>query len=121
MLLFQINHIFFIQYVLVHADNRGPRYFLLELFVAFYSGITYWKRKRKHSVARMLLYVDNPLITVLVPGKNEESISSSWFAPYVNRRIGILRLLSSMTVLMMIHRLSAGMRRKMGISINIIV
>lgn len=48
-----------------------PRYFLLELFVAFYSGITYWKRKRKHSVARMLLYVDNPLITVLVPGKNE--------------------------------------------------
>lgn len=27
MLLFQINHIFFIQYVLVHADNRGPPLF----------------------------------------------------------------------------------------------
>ena len=29
-----------------------PRYFLLELVVTFYGGITYWKRKRKITIAR---------------------------------------------------------------------
>lgn len=48
-----------------------PRYYLLELGVIIFNLFGYRKKKRRLAVARMLLYTENPLITILVPGKNE--------------------------------------------------
>lgn len=48
-----------------------PRYFLLEIVVLLLGAVTGSRRKRKKEVARMMLFTDNPLVTVLAPGKNE--------------------------------------------------
>lgn len=48
-----------------------PRYYLLEFFIAIWFKFTYRQRKRRKDVARMLLFSENPLVSILVPGKNE--------------------------------------------------
>lgn len=48
-----------------------PRYYLLEFGVLIYRFLTQERRSREMSVARWMLYHDNPLVTILVPGKNE--------------------------------------------------
>ena len=48
-----------------------PRYYLLELIIVLYMVLTYPIRKTKKDVARMKLFIERPLITILVPGKNE--------------------------------------------------
>lgn len=50
---------------------EAPRYFLLEIVVLLWGTVTGRRRKRRKERARMLLFTDNPLITVLAPGKNE--------------------------------------------------
>lgn len=50
---------------------EAPRYFLLEIVVLLWGTVTGRRRKRRKELARMLLFTDNPLITVLAPGKNE--------------------------------------------------
>ena len=48
-----------------------PRYYLLEIFITIWLKLTYAQQRRKKVVARMMLKLENPLITILVPGKNE--------------------------------------------------
>lgn len=48
-----------------------PRYYLLEFVIAIYLRLTFTRQQRKREAARMLLKMENPLITILVPGKNE--------------------------------------------------
>lgn len=48
-----------------------PRYYLLEIVVTCWYKLRYRQRRKDHEVARMQLYMENPLITILAPGKNE--------------------------------------------------
>ena len=48
-----------------------PRYYLLELTITIYYKLTYKRRQRRQQVARMKLFLENPLISILAPGKNE--------------------------------------------------
>ena len=48
-----------------------PRYYMIEALIAIWHKITYRSRARKRAVARKKLYIENPLITILAPGKNE--------------------------------------------------
>lgn len=48
-----------------------PRYYMIETLIAIWHKITYRSRARKRAVARKKLYIENPLITILAPGKNE--------------------------------------------------
>lgn len=48
-----------------------PRYYFLELVIAIYYKLTFRSRQKRQAVARMKLYIENPLITILAPGKNE--------------------------------------------------
>ncbi len=48
-----------------------PRYYLLELIITIYVKLTYHIQNRKKAEARMKLFIERPLITILVPGKNE--------------------------------------------------
>ncbi len=48
-----------------------PRYYLLEIIVAIRFKLTAHRRKKRQEVARRLLYIENPLVTILAPGKNE--------------------------------------------------
>lgn len=48
-----------------------PRYYLLEIGVALYSKLTYRRQARRCAVARRLLYIERPFVTILAPGKNE--------------------------------------------------
>lgn len=48
-----------------------PRYYLLEIAVTCWYKLRYKKRRKDREVARMQLYMENPLITILAPGKNE--------------------------------------------------
>lgn len=49
-----------------------PRYYLLELVIVIRRNLfTYKSRKIIKDEARLMLQVENPLVTVLVPGKNE--------------------------------------------------
>ncbi|MGN1376346.1 MAG: glycosyltransferase family 2 protein [Prevotella sp.] len=49
-----------------------PRYYLLELIIVIKRNLFDYKSRRiKKNLARMMLKVENPLITILVPGKNE--------------------------------------------------
>ncbi len=48
-----------------------PRYYLLEFFITIWFKLNYRKRRREKTVARQLLFAENPLVTILVPGKNE--------------------------------------------------
>lgn len=48
-----------------------PRYFVMDILVVSIRTLTIRRRKRRDEVARALLYMENPLVTVLAPGKNE--------------------------------------------------
>ena len=48
-----------------------PRYYLLEIIVTCYHKLTYKQRRKQQEVARMKLYLEHPLVTILAPGKNE--------------------------------------------------
>lgn len=48
-----------------------PRYYLLEIIVSIKWKLTYKSRRRKRELARWMLFLENPLITILAPGKNE--------------------------------------------------
>lgn len=48
-----------------------PRYYLLEYGVLIYRFFTDGQRALKRQTARWMLFHDNPLVTILVPGKNE--------------------------------------------------
>lgn len=48
-----------------------PRYYFLELVIAIYYKLTFRSRQKRQAIARMKLYIENPLITILAPGKNE--------------------------------------------------
>lgn len=48
-----------------------PRYYLLEYGVLIYRFFTQNRRSKERSIARWMLFHDYPLVTILVPGKNE--------------------------------------------------
>ena len=48
-----------------------PRYYLLELIITIYYKLTYKRRQRRQQEARMKLFLENPLVSILAPGKNE--------------------------------------------------
>ena len=48
-----------------------PRYYFLEFVIAIWYKITYRQRAKARAVAKMKLYIENPLITILAPGNNE--------------------------------------------------
>lgn len=48
-----------------------PRYYLLETGLVLWRKFNYQKYQRRSNVARVLLYSENPLVSMLVPGKNE--------------------------------------------------
>lgn len=48
-----------------------PRYYLTDMLVAVCYGATFRRRGVRNMEARHRLYLENPLVTVLVPGKNE--------------------------------------------------
>ena len=48
-----------------------PRYYFLELVLGIRYRLTFRSRAKKQAEARMKLYIENPLITILAPGKNE--------------------------------------------------
>ncbi len=48
-----------------------PRYYLIEAVIAVWFKLNYRKRNRRREVARRMLYIENPLVTILAPGRNE--------------------------------------------------
>lgn len=48
-----------------------PRYYLLDIIVAFKHNMGHAKRNRRQALARRQLFIEKPLVTILVPGKNE--------------------------------------------------
>ena len=48
-----------------------PRYYFLEFVIAIYYKVTFRSRQKKQAVARMKLFIENPLVTILAPGQNE--------------------------------------------------
>lgn len=51
-----------------------PRYYLLEVLIALWQRLWYpqrLRRRRRQQEARYLLFTENPLVTILAPGKNE--------------------------------------------------
>lgn len=48
-----------------------PRYFLMDIVVLSWRAFTTRRREGREKAARLLLYAENPLVTVLAPGKNE--------------------------------------------------
>ena len=44
-----------------------PRYYLLEFVITIYYKLTYKRRQRRQQEARMKLFLENPLITILAP------------------------------------------------------
>ena len=48
-----------------------PRYYLLEIVITCWYKLRYRHRRKEKEIARMKLYIENPLITILAPGKNE--------------------------------------------------
>ncbi len=48
-----------------------PRYYLLEFVIVMRNKFIYWRLRRKRNEARFRLMMENPLVTVLAPGKNE--------------------------------------------------
>lgn len=48
-----------------------PRYYLLEIIVVSYEVLTFKRKDKQLFYARFRLFKENPLITILVPGKNE--------------------------------------------------
>jgi cellulose synthase/poly-beta-1,6-N-acetylglucosamine synthase-like glycosyltransferase len=47
------------------------RYFLLEFVVLNLAKIRSWSERTKRADARKRLFVENPLVSILIPGKNE--------------------------------------------------
>ena len=48
-----------------------PRYYLLDIVAGIHRGLTWRSRHRKEALARRMLYLERPLVSILVPGKNE--------------------------------------------------
>lgn len=48
-----------------------PRYYFLDVIMAIRHGLTWKSRARKNAVARRLLFIERPLVSIIVPGKNE--------------------------------------------------
>lgn len=48
-----------------------PRYYLLEIFLAIRYAVLKPFRKKLNDKARLVLFSENPLVSILVPGKNE--------------------------------------------------
>lgn len=48
-----------------------PRYYLLDFVAAGRHGFTWRSRRKKRELARRMLYIEKPFISILVPGKNE--------------------------------------------------
>ncbi|MDE6239264.1 MAG: glycosyltransferase family 2 protein [Muribaculaceae bacterium] len=48
-----------------------PRYYLLETTLVLWRKLNYRKYRRLKKEARDKLYIENPLVTILAPGKNE--------------------------------------------------
>lgn len=48
-----------------------PRYYLLDVIAMIRYGVTWRRRRNREAVARRMLYIEQPLVTVLAPGKNE--------------------------------------------------
>lgn len=48
-----------------------PRYYLLDVLVVLWKSLFYKENRQKKEVARYKLRISNPLVTILVPGKNE--------------------------------------------------
>lgn len=48
-----------------------PRYYLLDTIAAIRYGMTWRKRHEREAIARRMLYIERPLVTILAPGKNE--------------------------------------------------
>ena len=48
-----------------------PRYYLLETIIGIWYRLTSFRRKKLAARARMVLFAENPRVSVLVPGKNE--------------------------------------------------
>lgn len=48
-----------------------PRYYLMEIVVSIWYKLTTRQRRNLESRARVVLFVENPLVSILVPGKNE--------------------------------------------------
>lgn len=48
-----------------------PRYYLLEIIVTCWYKMRFRTRQKSQEIARMKLYIEHPLVTILAPGKNE--------------------------------------------------
>lgn len=48
-----------------------PRYYLLDISVAIKHLTTRKKRQRRNALARRMLYIEKPLVSIIAPGKNE--------------------------------------------------
>lgn len=48
-----------------------PRYYLLEIIIVGWYKLSYKKRRKAKNIARHKLYIENPFVSILVPGKNE--------------------------------------------------
>ncbi len=48
-----------------------PRYYLMEVVIAIWLKLNFRKRLRRQELAKRMLYIENPLVTILAPGKNE--------------------------------------------------
>ena len=48
-----------------------PRYYLLEVIMVVCYKFCYRSRRKDKQEARRILYIENPLVTILAPGKNE--------------------------------------------------
>ena len=48
-----------------------PRYYLLEIVICIWYKLTSRRRRSLETQARMVLFSENPLVSILVPGKNE--------------------------------------------------
>ncbi len=48
-----------------------PRYYMLDIIAAIRYGLTWKRRHKREAIARRMLFIEKPLVTVLAPGKNE--------------------------------------------------
>lgn len=64
-----INQLFSVYWFLFILEI--PRYHLIAMVALFYRFITRSSRKELENAGRLLLYRENPLVSIIVPGKNE--------------------------------------------------
>lgn len=48
-----------------------PRYYLLETLLVAYRNLFRWRYRRRDELARSRLFIEKPLVSILVPGRNE--------------------------------------------------